>query len=89
MSKHTPGPWKVFLDGVKTVCGRPGMDRSQLMPVVLLGLGCNKEANARLIAAAPDLLAACEAVIEYMKYGQFEKAVEVCKAAIDKAKGKS
>ena len=68
MSKHTPGPWFVQ-DGyltiynlsegtVGTTCAiakvlreQPGDDQA--------------EANARLIAAAPELLEACEAAIRY------------------------
>lgn len=30
---------------------------------------CETEANARLIAAAPDLLAACKALSEFLAYG--------------------
>ena len=60
MSKHTPGPWVIKEidrnEGVRISCG-------------LVGCGCRVygmpegEANARLIAAAPDLLAALESVL--------------------------
>lgn len=58
----TPGPWEVTPDGlaIKTEFGRPGMDESQLLPVRLLSSGVCLEANGRLIAAAPELLAACQ-----------------------------
>jgi hypothetical protein len=59
MSKHTPGPWKVEPGGF--VGGPVGKGRvcqtwnkfEQDFP--------NAEANARLIAAAPDLLSAAKA----------------------------
>lgn len=53
------------------------------------------EANARLISAAPDLLAACEALVEYREHVgplnfQLEKAddfIRMMKQAIAKTKG--
>lgn len=59
MNKHTPGPWQKAepFASVKAP-GRPCIadcgSRSDL----------TAQANARLIAAAPDLLAACEAALE-------------------------
>lgn len=57
MPDFTPGPWESDPRGfgIKTVYGQPGMDASQLMPVAILSHGVNREANARLIASAPDL----------------------------------
>jgi hypothetical protein len=60
MSKHTPGPWVI-----------KEIDRDEGVRVSfgLVGCGCRVygmpegEANARLIAAAPDLLAALESVL--------------------------
>ncbi len=53
---------------------------------------CRGEANARLIAAAPDLLAACELLIvaenqasEELNYNLLAEATEVARAAIEKA----
>ncbi len=68
MSGHTAGPWEVFSTGrgrveVKSVYASPGMDDSQLYPASAISPGVNQEANARLIAAAPDLLEACKAII--------------------------
>jgi hypothetical protein len=57
MSEHTPGPWIVDYDG--NICAGP--DKHLLAYVVPDPTwGIDAEANARLIAAAPDLLAACE-----------------------------
>lgn len=61
MSKHTPGPWEVSTNGTDwDVCAPDGGD-------MLVDLrGCeNAEANARLIAAAPDLLAALRDLVQY------------------------
>ncbi len=58
---HTPGPWRVA--GITTPTGNDIGIRGQTDTVIALALaGPNREpdANARLIAAAPDLLAACE-----------------------------
>lgn len=57
MSKHTPGPW---------VIKEIDHDEGARVSFGLVGCGCRVygmpegEANARLIAAAPDLLAALE-----------------------------
>lgn len=59
MSAHTPGPWKVGGDGEWVT----GPDRSapvicDLVPRDDKQLGAEDDANARLIAAAPDYHAA-------------------------------
>ena len=74
MSGHTPGPWKVdpnypidvqTADGKREICtpfyeeGR-GKLINPVTPVALYGEAC---ANARLIAAAPELLESAESVI--------------------------
>jgi hypothetical protein len=93
-SKHTPGPWeaKKFqgLWEVKTVNGRMGMDESELIPVTHLGLGVSTEANAALIAAAPELLEALETA-ERMAAEEGEhfwiRFAEEARALIRKARG--
>jgi len=55
-----------------------------------VGNGSAGKANARLIAAAPDLLEACKAVME-MRIVQVEDEegeIEMCRAAIAKAEGR-
>ena len=48
------------------------------------------EANARLIAAAPDLAEACEAAEMFMRdVGSQSKALELVRAALRKAKGEA
>ena len=87
-SKHTPGPWKlapetegVFVDnGRVTVC-RLDFDMSNSGKNV---------SDAQLIAAAPDLLAACYFALDKLGAGRLDTrmdAREVLEAAIARAKG--
>ena len=55
MSKHTPGPWKA---GSRSVTAPETEDRLGLDVRLYGGNSGDHRANARLIAAAPDLLAA-------------------------------
>ncbi len=63
---HTPGPWQVWdVSSLSVVCG-PFPD--QLMPFSKVVCSIHKdltkhEANARLIAAAPELLAALQYIV--------------------------
>ena len=63
-TQHTPGPW--HWDG--DVCSydkeneAPWLCSSEDNPILSGEIGCDTEANARLIAAAPDLLGALEAL---------------------------
>lgn len=66
MSKHTPGPWKAEgykglvvngPDGVTLACAPGGKNIEETI------------ANAHLIAAAPDLLAALKAVVDNVDRG--------------------
>lgn len=72
---HTLGPWTVFIDDGKWFRIRFDGTRDALEN--------EAEANARLIAAAPDLLAACEGLIA--AWGTEDPAfVYVAEAAIKK-----
>ena len=53
MTQHTPGPWNV--DGAEITDGKEP-----------LALCCSTEANARLIAAAPELLEALTTLVNEM-----------------------
>lgn len=73
-AKFTPGPWELIAEPELTVViasGEPRIDNKAFgVALIPHGDGANaipwetKEANARLIAAAPDLLAACQATVE-------------------------
>ena len=79
--RHTAGPWK-------------SEGRSIINPA-LSGVGrtiatqIDSEANARLIAAAPELLEALKAVMSEWRDGYGLNCVEQLRAAIAKAEGRS
>ena len=95
--QYTPGPWSTFVqverfryergDGRETYQGWYVVHGSPAATIASLNSPCllydNAEADARLIAAAPDLLAALQAVAEHGYFG-VESQV---KAAIRKATG--
>jgi hypothetical protein len=87
MNQHTKGPWSV------------GVAPEETLPTYLIGAdgvlfcrvvgspGHDAEANARLIAAAPDLLAACEGLVDLLGAHQWGEgpALRAARAAIAKA----
>lgn len=94
MSKHTPGPWRSFERGVTfhywvvKVANR----------VIAKITGEDQEANARLIAAAPELLEALEKMVKQFGYEVVHKdglvhdehdAIQSATEAIRKAKGEA
>lgn len=85
MSKHTPGKWRLGTrNGERAIYGPKGEEIA-----VFTGMLFNDEelANARLIAAAPELLSACiEAEVLLKEYPVIERMV---KAAIAKAEGRA
>lgn len=99
MSAFTPGPWKVWY----TAAGpRVKTESNQLLARVTGGEVGQWDANAALIAAAPELLYALkEAVIDInslcdvletvpgCKPKAFRKGAEIYLAAIAKAEGRS
>ena len=71
MANHTPGPWTYhYNDDDLTHCGYVvGPHPHHGRPVVVVASANpdpQLEANARLIAAAPALLEACQAALEYI-----------------------
>jgi len=83
--KHTPGPWEVAGNLVRTVpeASGGGMCGGFLIAEVPIS-DENRHPNARLLAAAPDLLGALEGLIMF-HLGEFQ--VAAARAAIAKAKG--
>ena len=84
MSKHTPGPWIHFFKNkylewhVGLPCGpssdAPNMNIA-LCPDGVPGSDLNEsEANARLIAAAPELLEALKELVSYAEHPDFDGA---------------
>lgn len=90
-AKHTPGPWKV--------CGHDvagDYDHFKEGVRVAISTICEKEerdANARLIASAPELLDALQSLLDCpdLNLDRLEddtiKAIELAENAIKKAKG--
>ena len=86
MSEHTPGPWTLgpWNSGPHEVHGTPVIDKNTL----ILAIASNNEADARLIAAAPDLLAALEALCDAPAVPDvYSDLWGDANAALDKAKG--
>jgi hypothetical protein len=84
--KHTPGPWVAHTRGsdafVRCADGRQFLCGDIIYHPVNI-------ANANLIAAAPDLLAACEAAIACLDHAtvSMADADEMLHAAVRKARG--
>lgn len=95
MSGFTPGPWGIYSDEGEVCCDAPGIESVTGASIVVFGdldsdfqgvRGDTAEealANASLIAAAPDLLAALEELLK-VRSG---RTVKAARAAIAKARG--
>jgi hypothetical protein len=92
MSKHTPGPWEIYThnpdgSGLHIKSTKGGVIAKLFNP----GLREMLEANARLIAAAPELLDACEDVLYGINHKIDDNAIKRMtnwlQQAISKAKG--
>ena len=82
MSKHTPGPW------IKIGTDIGSEERGQIATMSIMSLVnmklSEREANARLIAAAPEMLDALEWIASLKTGGMIEATA---KALVAKAKG--
>ncbi len=85
MSKHTPGPW--YIDPIKAHAnGNRRIMAEQCTPVAVVP--DHLVADARLIAAAPDLLEAVEKAADWISKGRGGHRIEeICRAAIIRARG--
>ena len=84
---HTPGPWTVRATPESSnqdfiVCA----GRHQIAPVQYSE---NSEADATLIAAAPDLLAALRSLLDALPSATTHPAIKTARAAIAKVEGES
>lgn len=87
MAKQTPGPWRYIKSGRNNLWHIEREENGA--PVCSIPKG-GSEPNARLIAAAPDLLAAIKAMVEH--YGDHDddfsaEARAQARAALAKAEG--
>jgi len=86
--RHTPGPWKFDRKGRRIV----DADGEYVAPATLSRYHDDRTdpeaiANARLIAAAPDLLAALRDLVNFTAQHNQGKYVMAARAAIAKAEG--
>src|SRR5436309_8297450 len=99
---HTPGPWKVYDHQVSDFPRRISIQTNERYPETLADLRLKSitdlpvEANARLIAAAPDMLAVLETTVAALEYwfprwrdpaGPTSAMMNQARAAIARAKG--
>ena len=91
--EHTPGPWSLNPGDHCLIGGRRGMSHSNIAKTIVIpGHGIERyaiaEANASLIAAAPDMLAALEAMLD--RFGVMsDGCIKMAADAIAKAKGEA
>ena len=98
MTQHTPAPWTTGITGVNAPMVQTGVTR--ICDVQKTDDFCETAlANARLIAAAPELLGAIESLLDHegeavvngiglvFDSPALEKAKEKARAAINKARG--
>jgi hypothetical protein len=83
MSKYTPGPWEWDEDED----GGPGViHASDILVAYFPWRNCNEPADARLIAAAPDLLEALEVAWSMLgPVGLSDSIIDQIESAIAKA----
>ncbi len=95
MSKHTKGPWELVIDTngkfhtyiIRQQNAAPyvGVEIARANPQDIV----NREPNARLIAAAPDLLESLKALIEPCRHRTTDDShIDMIEAAIAKAEGR-
>jgi hypothetical protein len=94
MSEHTPGPWRVAFGNRLEIHGPKDEIGWPKSIVYNAGLCTDEEAqaNARLIAAAPELLAACIDALEVeeqMAQCPDSELASRLRAVITKAKGEN
>jgi hypothetical protein len=94
MSTHTPGPWEIpdqnAISGISVKTARRISGRSG-KPVCRVPLGPTDNDTARLIAAAPDLLAALQEIKKQTDESRDFRSAAMCAAiahaALAKAEG--
>lgn len=94
-AKHTPGPWRWNTSRTAIYSGHPD-DRGgfpiseQVIPFFRFDGDPRTESNARLIAAAPDLLAALQRIVAAYREScgeVFGEDIRAAESAIAKATG--
>ena len=103
-TEHTPGPWaisqspEIFANDLVIYRLHPDGGKGHIVTSLCDPAkykNCTnftpdeQKANARLIAAAPKLLAACRMVVDRWERGDLGEAARACAAAIAEATGKA
>jgi hypothetical protein len=91
-ASHTPGPWVINREQEEILYGKLSVEDKSGYFIAQVDEGQNQEANARLIAAAPTMLAALQAVLADCWDGDTDSCLELevgkqLRAAIDLATG--
>jgi hypothetical protein len=99
---HTPGPWQAkwvnhesFSVRIETIAQKDGSTFAICEVPKFARRREEQSANASLIAAAPDLLAACETIVSILRANPQTSAIELldsvesCEDAITRARGGS
>lgn len=94
MTTHTPGPWRYYTKPQPNGCPIVGNSRGLMVAMLAHSVDCKHqrdeaESNARLISAAPELLAHLKNAVHCLVYGVGEFDFDAALAAIAKAEGKS
>lgn len=97
MSNHTPGPWEVLENTTPGYGYHVNAPSPVGYDVAIVcqhnrGIGETEYANARLIAAAPELLEACRLALDelgFLRNSSYAAAqvADACSAALAKAEG--
>jgi hypothetical protein len=90
-AKHTPGPWRVDYKDMhgQQVVMNDHIEIATCWHHCVGSIEKEMDANVRLIAAAPELLEALQAIIGLPAHPMRKKAVEIARAAVAKATGES
>jgi len=87
-TQHTPGPWQIGNFDPNTVFDCDGEKRGCSPIATMQGTAAERKANARLIAAAPDLLDALVKMLDVWEHGGTTPyPIAEARAAIKKATG--
>jgi hypothetical protein len=99
MSGYTPGPWHTKREGLSTIYVEANIGGGWVQEVAACGpteTADQKEANARLIAAAPELLEALIQMVSVAERDNWQAAISGrqmflwdAKVAIAKARGEA
>lgn len=86
-ASHTQGPWNVSRHATPDYAPQFGIYAGESARDLATVTGDNAAADAALIEAAPDLLAACEALLNCIDPARDWNEAKAARAAIAKAKG--